>query len=487
MRLATVQDVWRDVDKTAPRLFLNCCTFTNIPGISDGEIQFQSALTAICGPNGAGKSALLKSIWAALHWDAASKREETIARIGDGNVSAQLTYTAATYTASMSKLERKCEPVLPTEAPVAHIESAKEVFDYKARLTSKGDPTALIVGGEKKALSDDERKLLSYVCGKDYSSISVVEIEDIEPVTPFFTVVEYGVTYDSRTMSMGELAAFLVFWTIRSAEMGSLILLEEPESFISPIGQAALINMLAALCVKKKAMIIFTTHSPQLIAPLSSKQKVFIMRSAAKAAFMPHDAHDQSELALGLSPPRSFILAFEDRAAKELARFLMALKSPKTLKKIFLSSWEGASKITNVLRIFARDLKTISIIGVFDGDQRASAEVSPTIGKYVFLPGITPIEEQFRNVTRFKASDIASRLEIPEGSFTAILAGTAGHDHHEWFEQLVMATGFSFDHVFSAFTYVWLSDEANERSANTFVEEINTIIDKIEAARRGVI
>jgi len=67
MRHANVGDYRRRLRErvAAWQLQLKKFSFTDVPGLGDGEIAFASPLTLIVGPNSVGKTTLLRAIWAA--------------------------------------------------------------------------------------------------------------------------------------------------------------------------------------------------------------------------------------------------------------------------------------------------------------------------------------------------------------------------------------------------------------------------------------
>jgi predicted ATPase len=70
-------------------------------------------------------------------------------------------------------------------------------------------------------------------------------------VAPFFEVALGNDRYDSRTMGAGELAILFLWWSIDRASEDTLILIEEPETYLSPGSQQSFCAYLIASAVEK--------------------------------------------------------------------------------------------------------------------------------------------------------------------------------------------------------------------------------------------
>ena len=129
--------------------------------------------------------------------------------------------------------------------------------------------------------------MLSYILNKHYEFVEIYEIDDYqdEDLFPIVIVKENGSTYDTRTMSLGEISVLTIFWSLNHAAVGSIVLLDEPEIYLSPVSQGALMDYLATACVQKQLSVILTTHSPQMFARLTKEQVKFIYRAATRCSF----------------------------------------------------------------------------------------------------------------------------------------------------------------------------------------------------------
>src|ERR1019366_10504144 len=83
-----------------------------------------------------------------------------------------------------------------------------------------------------------------------------------------------------RTMGTGELAIFFFWWSIERASRDAVLLIEEPETYLSPGSQEALCNFLIQAAVEKHLTLVVTSHSPKIISSLSDENLVFVFRRA---------------------------------------------------------------------------------------------------------------------------------------------------------------------------------------------------------------
>lgn len=133
-------------------------------------------------------------------------------------------------------------------------------------------------------------------------SARVFTIEESGIERPFFEVRAGNTTYDSRSVGLGELASFYLWWSLKRVSPNTVLLVEEPESYLSPMCQAAFADVLAKYTVQKKPFVILTTHSPEIIqhANRSSLRFAYILGipnlSQIVFGIRGAEAHDWLEL-----------------------------------------------------------------------------------------------------------------------------------------------------------------------------------------------
>jgi hypothetical protein len=96
-------------------------------------------------------------------------------------------------------------------------------------------------------LAESEVDKLSYLVGREYETVEIFEIGDETEgfAFPYMVVTAAGTKYGSEDMGLGELALHLTNWHLSRVPENSILLLEEPETHISPRSQHTLLNILA--------------------------------------------------------------------------------------------------------------------------------------------------------------------------------------------------------------------------------------------------
>ena len=133
-------------------------------------------------------------------------------------------------------------------------------------------------------LTAPELDRLNYVVGKNYARCQLFEIPEYADFDrfPYFRVTANGVEYASDAMGQGELSLLIMLWVLRDLKPNSILVLEEPESHVSPRSQAALMNVIAEACSQKGLWVIVTTHSPTVVARIPREHYMEIGRASCR-------------------------------------------------------------------------------------------------------------------------------------------------------------------------------------------------------------
>jgi hypothetical protein len=152
-------------------------------------------------------------------------------------------------------------------------------------------------------------------------------------VLPFFEVTFGADRYDSRTMGAGELAAFYLWWSLGRAAEGSIVLIEEPECYLSPGSQDAFRDYAASMAFTRKLCIVMTSHSAQIIAPLSKESTRFFRRDAQGIKLVSDRPAPILLETLGIRPSVDTIVFVED-AAGTFCRLWLERLDPNLSRRI---------------------------------------------------------------------------------------------------------------------------------------------------------
>lgn len=117
-------------------------------------------------------------------------------------------------------------------------------------------------------LSENELQAVSHILQRNYTSIGLVKhgYFGVEGYTAQLAVGDHA--YSEAYAGSGEFAAIMLVRAISRAPIGSLILLDEPETSLHPGAQRGLMEFIADCCVKYKHQVVLATHSPAIVEDL---------------------------------------------------------------------------------------------------------------------------------------------------------------------------------------------------------------------------
>lgn len=419
------------------------------------EMDFNRPLTLICGPNGVGKSVLLQSLWAAadpVGWSQSAYRDR---RLDDGTAS-------VTFGTGEANVERSIEFGATERESVGDLAEVRfvncwwETSEYQKFFLSEEDSEVLVEGYAKVDLDRAEIEQLSSLTGKEYSEVSLFEI-DWDETVPFFEV-RYGVDrYDSRSMGTGEICALHAWWALRRANSEEIFLFDEPEAFLSFGSQVKLSHYMARVCCEKQLSIVICTHSPAFIGYFGLDKSLVVNRG--ENGFVVIDGTPRPRLLgqLGVAAQLRAIVFVEDVLARSLLVALLEKIDPISRSGVHIDVRGSDGEIVKVLKSVANIDVPIKFIGVFDGDKKG--ETPETISEVsLFLPGNQALERELKDFVRANVGAVGGRLEVND--FTAVVAALEGDEHHDWFGNLAADLGMTSPELFQALVPIWVNDDA---------------------------
>jgi predicted ATPase len=472
MRSAERADMWGAIEKKPNReTQLLSFSFSGISGLQNGLVTFSSPITAICGVNGTGKSSILRALWATLDWSSAEAIPEIRERLKALQSEAILRISGVETVYGFPRTPDA--PEMPAII-VLHVDPSATAVQLQRRACEINALEELLEAITPSTLEPKEISNLSAILRKQYERIEIYEIEDYseEDPMPFVSVSEHGRAYDIRTMSLGEISVFVMYWQLLRAGRNSIVLLEEPETFLSPVSQGALLDYLAAVCVRKQLSVVLTTHSPQMFARLQPNQVKFVYRSAAGALIAGEQAYGEMRKAVGIEPVVDRVLFVEDRAAREFTLSILKKLDRSILLRAEVVDVGGHAQITRVLSTIPQQIRFFRAIGVYDGDVRGQiVDERP----HAFLPAGT-LEITFRGLINSKPDDFAQRLGRNPEQIAVTLADINGIDHHDWFEELGKRLNITYAEIMHVCFEEWCAAPENQSEVEKFLAELTALM-----------
>lgn len=467
MKKAEVPDVWRHIynrAQTNPVLSIDLNGLNNL-----GEVQTSPEIIAICGLNGVGKSTIVSAIKDVIGLPLSVQDQR---RINGHTVFGQAMINGQSINCSNEETKRFFDKEFPEER-VTYLDCIESI-GIQNFIIEQTNFDELVEQFEPRELTEDEIRDISYIVGKDYDSCTIWELEDIdgrEAPIPFFRVGVAGAQYDSAGMGAGEHFLLYLFWSINSAQAGTLFIIEEPETNIGISSQISFVNYLGKQIERKNLKVILTTHSPYILQYIQNDHIRIVSRMGEKTAITTPDERLSAENILGVDNTFVGTIFVEDQVAFDFLMAILADKAPYVLKKYTIDTVGGESNITKRLEFPRSDKIRYNFIGVYDGDMRSTLGKNDFQWNYCFLPGEKQIEDVFRDYIKdgSNLSRFCSHLNMDEGHIITILSALSGEDCHDWFLDLMKALSFSGRDLVLAFYNLFMRDE---RDVETVVKDL---------------
>lgn len=438
------------------RFAVNC-----VPSIGSLEIPIQSAITVISGANGVGKTTLLRAMWAALDPESSTPAIISDKKLAGGSVLVELTVDGEQRAAEVKFSADGPEPVSLSAVTVHHIDSAASTPLHQKAFSGFSSVDEIVNGAGPRELDASLLAEVSYIVHRQYRAVTVYEVE-LDTQVPFFEVSYGDDRYDSRTMGAGELAALYIWWAVVRAESGSILLVEEPEAFLSSGSQKSLANFIIGRVVEQGLACIISSHSAAFISPMPKECLTFFARTPAGVRAIEDQPPPVVLKEMGIEPAVDVLIFVEDSLGRLLCRAILEKYDPLLSRQAYIEQRNGDGEVISALKPLVGMKAPIKFIGLFDGDLRG--KVPKVVEPYcTFLPGAEPIEVVFRKVVE---SD-PEGLEAQTGTknCAAILGSLEGKDHHDWYEELGRELGLSRDQLFPHLFALWIRQADNEKAA----------------------
>ncbi|MFD6699399.1 MULTISPECIES: hypothetical protein [unclassified Microbacterium] len=411
----------------------------------DVELDLTRPCTVVGGRNGSGKSRLLRSI-------AEQRKDEAV----------------------YLDLHHLCEQALMV------LREQTSLADMKDELGSL-------------ELSDERRADVARIVGRDYEAVDWYAIElgpedpkavqrfcwdGDEPLMPYFTATYAGLDYDALEMGLGEFSVHFLFWILEQYRdrSGLLLLLDEPDAYLAPVGVSRLLDRLLAICKARRWRMLISTHSEEMIASAIEHQSFMLLRRSSGGESEGVHSEDDDSIAdtLLARPSIRRVLYVEDESAMYLARALLDHADLRLSRTISIVWTKGVGDLVVLRDRLPRPPRPdVRFAVVPDGDQRDEVSDAEVGGRWPlhFLPTEMDPDFLFRTLKAVPA-DLARALGVEPGALQRKLDDLEGEDDHDWVNQLGEAYGRP--HVLTALASHWAS--LNPEDAKTFAQAVKDAI-----------
>jgi ABC-type cobalamin/Fe3+-siderophores transport system ATPase subunit len=489
MRTAKAQDIWRNAIK--PRKIgytINKLTVKNIKGIGDKEISFPTTINALCGENGVGKTTLLKTLYAALSPEKAAvlgiklkPQNPEVVTSAICEITTKTEVSDGTKTKIVTETHSDKEKISKyfgdesDEPLISYIDAAAAVQRITYLLSQDADFGSVLESLPALLENIEAIQLRQEITGRAYAKVRTYEVDDYNglPVFPYFVVTVGQTTYGSEGMGLGELCANYILWALSRCKDGTLILLEEPESHLPPRAQERLIAHVADQSVRKNFNIFVSTHSQHTLENFPVSHITFLGRLSDRSVIQRNPSIGILYESLRISSVSLCLVVVEDHSAFAFLKGIIEKLCPELLGRFDFTWKSGYSDIDEILsKIPHHKTGKITLLGVYDGDQRMESRPASIGWSFIYLPGTKDPADYMANAVKERTAEYATLLRRDVNTIELAVANIDAIDIKDFFLQLRKSINIDLQILYEVATELWLSYPKNLEIALQLVKEL---------------
>lgn len=428
MRTARINDHWRRIAKRKYLTYLESINLNGCIGIN--EINFGDGIRCICGLNGAGKSTIIAAIKAII---GLPLEEQDQVKIETNIFEGTFIYNSEEIRCSSIKGNRLIDIVTDIEC-IKYIDASRSirVLDF---FLHQENIDELIEQSESTELDTEIVAKINYLVGKNYQKIQMYELDDILgfDTIPFFVVSEGNMEYDTRKMGMGEHFLFYIYWMLLITPKNSLVVIEEPETFVGVNSQRGIMNTIAMMADEKGCSFLITTHSPYILQNVSDNHINILARASGMVSIRTVNDQNDIDTLLGIKQRINGTFFVEDEMAKIFLSQLLKHEAPSLSKRYLIEIAQSSSQISQCLQFIKTDNIRYSFVGVYDADQKEKIDGQKLKWPFVFLPVEKDVEREILKYLSEKKNviNIAKKLGKEEDVLVIALNAVSGENYHD--------------------------------------------------------
>lgn len=470
MRQAKAEDYWRKVKEINCNSYIADINFQGHNGILD--MRCENGIQVVCGLNGAGKTTLISGIKDII---GIPLDKQGAMKVESATISGNIVVDGQSFFCKNEQGNRLVDKI-DCSQKVGVLEYF-QIFKTLDIFWNQENIDELVEQNEPIELGEGDLSEINYLVGREYSKISLVEIEDMNEIgtIPFFSVQSEGICYDSRRMGMGEYCLMYIYWYMQRAENNSIILIEEPESFIGIKSQKNLMNFVAKKTVENKISFIISTHSPFIIEKVSNKNIKVMSRAVGRVAIRRPEAK-QANIILGSEENLKGTLLVEDEMAHDFLHILLRREDTDIFRNYSIRIAGSSGEITKVMKVETLQKIDYSVFGIYDDDQREE-DLRKNKLLFTFLPPKKDVETAMKEM--ILEGSILERLSQginkTVDDIIEAIAQVSGDDHHDWLKRFAQILDCPVYNMLDILYVIWR--EQNEELVMGFVKEIKNMIE----------
>jgi hypothetical protein len=323
------------------------------------------------------------------------------------------------------------------------------------------------------------------VLGWDYECVTVNEIPlyleesgAMECTIPFVSARRNSVEVDSTMMSQGELWVHYLHWYLEEAAgQQRVVLIDEPEAFLSVRSQRPLMDRTARSVLANDHQMILSTHSPEMISRFPLENVRLCVRAEGKIRVISPSSFSKVQDAVGVEPPVRAIALVEDEFAAKILEIIFSQFDYTLLREVEVLPVAGSSEVISGAGLF-RKLRRLDCFGVLDGDQRPPGKAMPSTTQLpiLYLPGFGSPEAELLKAATSNVAQVARAFGRTKDDVSAALSSVSGLDHQYQIRQFAKELGYSEPVAVHTLSVVWMRNSSVRRAAQSLVNDIRSIV-----------
>lgn len=164
----------------------------------------------------------------------------------------------------------------------------------------------------------------------------------------------------------------------KKLDNNTILIIEEPESYISVLSQRHFMNYLAKIISDKKISVVITSHSPHIINMVRKDNIRLLIKLNGELVIYTPGEQNEAESVLGIEYKKIeniieckntiATIFVEDYAARVFLEILLDIELPYIKNNVDIVSVGGDSFVTERLTFDDSEYMSHKLIGIYDAD-----------------------------------------------------------------------------------------------------------------------
>lgn len=383
-----IKEIKRKLISSGWSKIINNISITGIHGLNKQKISFQFPICAIVGENGTGKSTILKSLACAYRnlkvkthfpsdffpdtiWDNV-KDIEMVFQIKQGEDTKihKITKPTQRWRGLDKRLKNNVYFF-----DLGRIQAIESLIGY-SKLTKK-----TIKELASRKLLEKSISNLSEIMGRKYleGRYATTSVDNKKEVG----ILKFGFGDVSQFhQGTGESIVFDLISTIENIPDYSLVVIDELESSLHPKAQRRLVQQLLYLTRVKTLQIVFSTHSPYILAELPPEARILLTRLNGGIRVFYGPTVDFCLSQIDDKCHYELDVFVEDENSKTMLSEIIRVNNPKILDRIRISPVGAANVVFILEQLYKKKEFPINLIGIVDADCKEMKDILKLPGDF---------------------------------------------------------------------------------------------------------